>query len=300
MQIQTNEAQKEMKSHGSFEFPLHISYEVLSRYERNSFLWHWHPEIEMTFIQEGEILYQVNDRTYHLRKGEGLIGNSNTLHTGSMYQDQDCVYISTTFHPRLIYGYENSLINEKYVRPILENPDLSSIHLSPESPWQAKILQKLQDLYALSETSVPDREFHMQLLLMQLWLILCEHIRPSAVSPDTSVSKSTERIRRLLSFIHDHYMEKLTLDDISAEINLCKSECCRFFKKYMRKSLFDYLLYYRIEKSLPLLAQTDLTVTEIAEQTGFSTPSYFTRVFKEQLGCSPSEYRKNNNPEKQC
>ena len=81
--------------------------------------------------------------------------------------------------------------------------------------------------------------------------------------------------------------------DIADEIGLCKAECCRFFKRVMNKSLFDYILYYRIERSLPLLAQKNLSVTEIAEQTGFASSSYYARVFKAQFGCSPSEYRKN-------
>ena len=82
MQLITNEQQKELKSHGSFEFPVFVSEEVLSHYERGSFLWHWHPEIELTFVTEGEISYQVNDKIYTLHTGEGLFCNSNALHTG--------------------------------------------------------------------------------------------------------------------------------------------------------------------------------------------------------------------------
>lgn len=86
-------------------------------------------------------------------------------------------------------------------------------------------------------------------------------------------------------------MEKITLDDIAAQIHICKSECCRFFKKHMRESLFDYLLYYRVEKSLPLLAENQLSITEISAQTGFSSPGYFSRIFREQMHCSPTQYR---------
>ena len=71
-EIITDGSQKELKKHGSDEFPLLVSYEKLSGYKSGSFLWHWHPEIELTLIVSGDINYQVNDKTYHLTTGEGL------------------------------------------------------------------------------------------------------------------------------------------------------------------------------------------------------------------------------------
>ena len=53
MQIRMDKENRELKAHGSYEFPVNISYEQLSRYERGSFSWHWHPEIELTFVLSG-------------------------------------------------------------------------------------------------------------------------------------------------------------------------------------------------------------------------------------------------------
>ena len=83
MQLQLDNNKKELKSHGTYAFPVNVSYEQLSRYERKSFLWHWHKEIELTILLQGEMQYQVNDTIYHLQAGEGLFCNSNRLHTGS-------------------------------------------------------------------------------------------------------------------------------------------------------------------------------------------------------------------------
>ena len=83
----------------------------------------------------------------------------------------------------------------------------------------------------------------------------------------------------------------MTADMLREQIHICRSECCRFFKKCMNESLFDYLLDYRIEKSLPLLLERQASITSVAEQTGFSSPAYFSKIFRQQMGCSPSEYR---------
>ena len=64
MQIITDPAGKELKKHGDSSFPFLVSYERLSGYETGSFLWHWHPEIEITWFVSGQMEYVVNDQRY--------------------------------------------------------------------------------------------------------------------------------------------------------------------------------------------------------------------------------------------
>ena len=73
-----------------------------------------------------------------------------------------------------------------------------------------------------------------------------------------------ERLRVILSYLHENYGEKITLEDVAKQVGLCKSECCRFFRRQMRQSLFEYLLDYRVGRSLPLLKAGRLTVAEVA------------------------------------
>lgn len=293
MQLVTNEQQKELKSHGSFEFPVFVSEEVLSHYERGSFLWHWHPEIELTYVTEGEIIYQVNDKIYTLHAGEGLFCNSNALHTGHMIEQQNCYYISITFHPRIIYGYEGSILHQNYVKPIVTAGSFGSFFISPEILWQKEVLALMKEIYQLFSAHRDMFEFQIQQRLSSIWMFILENKKEEFQISDKKVraGHDLERLREILTYIHTHYMEKITLEEIAERIGLCRAECCRFFKKHMNQSLFDYILYYRVEKSLLLLAQKNLSVTEIAEQTGFSSSSYYARIFKEQMNCSPSQYR---------
>lgn len=99
MQIHTEKNQKEIKQHGNYAFPVHISPESILSYEQGSFMWHWHREIELTWIQSGQIEYYVNDKKYILHEGEGLFCNSNALHSGYMVNGEDCRYLSVTFSP---------------------------------------------------------------------------------------------------------------------------------------------------------------------------------------------------------
>ena len=192
MQIITKDSKKEIKEHGSFAFPVNISLEKIQAYEHGTFLWHWHPEVELTWVISGQIEYTVNDSTYQLTTDQGLFG----------------------------YNY-----------------------------------------YSTQPVCTSKSTDHMQ------------------------------RQRDILSYIHGNYDTNITLDDIASHIGICKSECTRFFKKHMNMTIFDYILYYRIQESLPLLIEYG-SVTEAATMVGFSSPSYYTQIFKRYMKCTPLEYRK--------
>lgn len=291
MELKIDQKKKELKSHGSYEFPLLVSYERLSYFDTGSFPWHWHPEIELTLVMEGDISYQVNENLYQLRAGEGLFCNTNVLHTGHGLESEDCSYLSITFHPRLLYGYSSSVMQNKYMQHILKNPSLSSIHFSPEAEWQKRVLEMMEAIRQIWALRPASMELQIQILLLQIWQQIYEHVEQED-TPENENGRDTERIRQIMEYIQMHYSEKITLQDLAEQIHLCRSESCRLFKRYMNQSMFDYLLDYRIGRSLKLLRQSELDVTQISGQVGFANPGYYSRIFKRKMGCTPLEYRK--------
>ncbi len=290
MQLQTEKDHKEIKKHGNYEFPVHISLEKIQAYEQNFFPWHWHPEIELTWVVSGQIEYLVNDKKYLLTDGEGLFCNSNSLHSGYMVDQKDCSYLSVTFHPRFIYGYENSLLQTRYVDFITANEGWHSLKLQKDVDWHQETVRQIQDIYRMSKDPSPDYELRVHLILTGIWLNLYRYYR-SLPASEQQPQKHLARLKEILSYIQDHYTQEITLDEIADHVNICKSECCRFFKKYMKMTIFEYILFLRIQNSLPLLRAGE-SVTRIAGLTGFSTSAYYGQIFKRYMGCSPSRYRK--------
>ncbi len=297
MQLQIDQQQKELKSHGSYGFPVLISYEKLSYFDTGEFPWHWHPEIELTLVMEGRIAYQVNDSLYYMKAGEGMFCNTNVLHSGHGLETPDCSYLSITFHPRLLYGYSSSVMQNKYMNHILKSPALASIHLVPEVDWQRQVLERMERIRLLDKERPVSEELQIQIVLLEIWQRIFEHVEARELDY-TENGRDTERIREIMEYIQKHYAEKITLEDLAAQIHLCKSESCRLFKRYMNESMFDYLLSYRVERSLELLRQSGLDVTQIAGQVGFANPGYYSRIFKRKMGCTPLEYRKSRSSEK--
>ena len=135
MQIVTNQFQKELKKHGNDHFPFLVSHHNLSEYDSNSFMWHCHPEIEITYIKKGAMHYRINNRSFHLKEGEIIFCNSNALHSGEMIDQEDCSYIPVTFDPKLIYGFFRSTICTKYVDPIIQNLSICAMHIDYSREW---------------------------------------------------------------------------------------------------------------------------------------------------------------------
>ena len=290
MQIVTNQFQKELKQHGSGHFPFLVSYQKLSEYESGSFMWHWHPEIEITYVRKGTMCYKVNNLVYHLKEGDIVFNNSGALHSGTMENQEDCTYIPITFDPRLIYGFFQSTINSKYVDPVIQESLLPAICIDQSEPWHRSFREYLLRIIDLDEKKPDFYELDITICLQSIWRLLLEHI---TYEPQASRENSLEydRIKKILSYIEENYQNKITLNDIAGHIHLCESECTRLFKRHMNTTLFAFLQEYRIERSLEFL-QADQPVSAVADKAGFSDPNYYSKVFAKIKGCSPREYQK--------
>ena len=289
MQIITNQFQKELKQHGNEQFPFLVSYQKLSEYESGSFMWHWHPEIEITYVQKGTMCYKVNHMVYHLKEGDIVFNNSGALHSGTMENQKDCAYIPVTFDSRLIYGFFQSTVNSKYVDPIIQDSMLPAICIDQSEPWHKPFREYLLRIINLDEKKPDFYELDITICLQSMWRLLLEHI---TYEPQASRENSLEydRIKKILSYIEENYQNKITLNDIAGHIHLCESECTRLFKRHMNTTLFAFLQEYRIERSLEFL-QDDQPVSAVADKAGFSDPNYYSKVFAKIKGCSPREYR---------
>lgn len=291
MQIITNQFQKELKKHGSDHFPFLVSYQRLSEYDSNSFMWHYHPEIEITYIKKGSMHYRVNNQSFHLKEGDIIFCNSNALHSGEMEHQEDCSYIPVTFDPKLIYGFFQSTICTKYVEPVVQNLAVCAMHIDYTESWHETFRKKMLEVITLDKEKPDFYELDISIRMQIMWRLLVEHL-PHQPLPAASDLTEYERIRKILSYIEQNYMNPITLAEVAEHIHLCESECTRLFKRHMNTTLFSFLQEYRIERSLEYLS-THESISNIAGKTGFSDSNYYSKVFSKIKGCSPREYRKN-------
>ena len=131
-------------------------------------------------------------------------------------------------------------------------------------------------------------EFDLLSGIFKLWKNLRIYL-----DPDIRNTTSTEdnRFKKILLYLQQNYVTDFCLDDIAGYIGLSRSECCRYFKRKSGQTISDYLRQYRIHKSLELLTESDISISQIAQCCGFSNQSYYTKEFRRVTGTTPKQYR---------
>ena len=101
-------------------------------------------------------------------------------------------------------------------------------------------------------------------------------------------------VREALSFIEQHYQEQINIEEIAAFCKLDRSYLCKIFKSTLNINPKEYLIRYRIKKSIELMDRTEYSIKEISDIVGYQNQFYFSKAFKQIQGKSPSEWRKDN------
>lgn len=286
--IYTDKNQRELKQHGTIDFPFKIGEENILDYDNKRFNCHWHKEIEFALVDEGRMVYKVNEKEYTITAGDCLFINANALHMGWSIGDEPCIYHAITMDPSILCQ-ENSELRKKYVDTVLECTALTSFLIRDGDERQVKLVSLLKEVAALYRTKNCCYEFEIISGIIKAWSLLYQQIN-SFLDQQNIPDKNVIKLKMILNFIHGNYASQISLDDIARSANISKSECSHFFKQYMRESPFEYLLQYRIERSLLLLVNKN--VTEAAFSVGFPNSSYYTEIFKRYKGITPREYKK--------
>ena len=226
---------------------------------------------------------------YRLSRGTGIIVNTNRLHFGYAVDDGDCVFLVLLLHSSLLGG--DAYIESHYVNPLFYDTDSDAILLSLDVAWHSQALLLIKAMFQLAQEQPSHYEFQIHIQFASLWLLLYENIVAKNGSHQRSCVPSNH-MKDMIGYIQKHYPEKISLHDIASAGLMCRSKCCHLFKQTLHQTPIEYLLHYRIQKSMSLLADGNLTITAIAAACGFSGASYYTEVFHKIMGISPSVYRK--------
>ena len=286
--ITTDETLRETIRHGSNRYPFAYYPDNIWNYDFHHIDWHWHHELEFLYIAEGTALCLIGTSKIKLHKGSGIFINSGVLHR---FEAQ-----SSTFAPNIVFSptllaSENSLIYDKYILPVI-NSAIPYQLFSPSVKCEANALQLLSQIFFLQETE-HDNELYTIQLLFQLWnrLLKCIDLTSNSGTVHRLDYKQA-RLQAMMQYIHDHYMEEITLEKIAASASISKSGALHIFQSGIHCSPVAYLIQYRLARAAEQLYTTQKTVSSISEETGFTSAGYFCRKFKQYYHMSPNEYRK--------
>lgn len=246
---------------------------------------HWHEDIEFLYIVDGELECMVNGQQISLSKGEGLLVNSKRIHSNNSFPGKSCTFYCAITHPSLLFC--NTYVEKTFIRPMIGPNSFDYIKLTKDD-WTSEIMETMIPLF--ENTDPKNIELAIVAAMFKNFYIISKHCDMQTQIPRSDTIK-VETFRSMITFIQENYKEKISLEDIAESGNVGKTLCAKLFKKYSSKTPGEYLIHYRIQKSVELLTDTDMSITEISYETGFTSSSHFTKTFHEVMGCTPLKYR---------
>lgn len=244
---------------------------------------HWHEELQYVLVLSGQVTFQVNGKDYELHQNEVLFINKSNLHI-STKMSQDAHYASLNFPEKMLSFFPSSRMYYDYVNPYTNSSRLNAYKFIDD-----KITQFLYKIVYLFQQS--NNEYDISLLIIKLWNQSIHYFKQLSLPQDISFNKQQARIQEMLNFIHQNYENPLNLQDIADVGKISIAQCNRYFKSFVRMSPYEYLIYYRLQKSTDYLIESTFNINEIAHKVGFLDVNHFIHSFKKRYGKSPKRYQ---------
>lgn len=280
--------------HGTLEFPVAVYLDDVSHKYVN---WHWHEEFEIGFVTEGSVVLSCGNRKYQMECGDIFFINSNVLH--SMHKNntfKQAVFKSIAFRSSIISESINSVFYIKYLLPILSNSNFRECIITKDSSSYQSMLDILSKVWNQVYSEDSDYEINVRNELSTLFCILNQFQKniKETTSPKMPNYLLEKRVQVLLDYIHTHYKDKITIEELAKTASISKTEVLRCFKAIMGLSPISYLNSYRLQRAAHMLMNTEKSIQEIAEGCGFDDNSYFSKLFKRKYHMTPHNYRLQN------
>ena len=288
--ILVDSARRELEKHGTETFPMTVNHDDLWSFEGKNVPIHWHNDLEINLIREGEAVFQVYQKSYRVRTGEGFLLNRNVPHSCSSPGNEHVRYSTILVRPDFLYGDFGSDVERKCFQPFLQNSAIPCIYLTGFDENGKEILQKLNQVEEAFDQKRFCYELKIKGLLCEAFAMILYGHRQELTKFVSANLQELERLEKMLNYLNMHFTEVISLQDLADQVHLSREVCCRLFKKMTGKTITGYLEEYRVNKSFSLVQSGQYSMTQITEMVGFSNPSRFASAFRKRFGCNPGEY----------
>lgn len=246
---------------------------------------HFHEDIEIMTIKEGQVAYFVNGKELLLRAGDTIVVNSNQIHYNTTVNGEVAKYVICVLHPSIL---TNSVAVEmQAIRPIIDNQDLPYLRFR----YINERTDSIRDL-VLGMPDIRHDPFAVTKQFYQIWDIIRKQAETLGATEDVVSDPRMQSFKSMMHFIANNYNKQITLGDIASSGNISKSLCNTLFHQYVGESPINYLMHLRCRKVAEFLRAGKIPMTEIAALTGFGGVSYMSETFRKFFEKSPREYRK--------
>lgn len=255
--------------------------------------WHFHPEIELIYVQKGRGTRFIGTDVHRFEPGELLLCGSNLAH---MWRCDPEYFQEGSRHKAevTIVYFHHDFLGDKF----FAIPELKSVE---------SLLEKAkQGIKITGNTKTKVKELMSKLLAakgLERILTMLTILETIAVSKEKqyinagyqqgNIEKAeATRLNKVFQHVADNFQRKIPLTEIASVANLSAKAFCRYFKSKTRKTFYDFVLEVRVAHACNLLLEKDISIYEVCYDSGFNNLSNFNRYFKKITNKTPSDYKK--------
>lgn len=247
---------------------------------------HWHSNTEVYICLQGQMDICIEGTMYHLRQNDTVFVASNEAHEiFCKCPDTRVVLIA--------FGY--ALLGDEYgsMQQIAIDVPFFNLHDSGVSPRIVTPLAQIVEVLCKPEGDPVRRDWKLRSGLYAIAAYIAEHKQEKPASAERMLrAKQLEKMYGTLQYISEHFQETIPVEQAAAVAGYDKSYFCKQFRKTTGMTFHRYLNYYRISQACRLLGDAKLPLSTVAERSGFPSQKNLSRLFRELLGMTPSQYRK--------
>lgn len=249
-----------------------------------------------TFIlaEEGEMQCQVNQEKVELESGEALFVNRGQSYRLNRSEKAGCSFFVIQVSEEYLAAGDEEL-QRKYISPVEEAEAFPYCLFMPSAEEDTDEDILLQALLAAAQTAQGRDmayELDMKSWMFTAWGSLYKKFVQLQPECKNAVLRERTKLNRMTGYLTEHCNEKLTLGAMAEACQVSTGDFCRFFKKHMEMTPFEYLQKCRIWNSMDAVLYKTASMGDIAGANGFAGASYFSETFRKEMGCSPADYRK--------
>jgi len=249
-------------------------------------VWHYHPEIELVYVNGGNGKRQIGSHVSYFREGDLILIGSNLPHCGFMTKDSGSLGQTVIQMKKDFLGYD-----------FFNIPEMSNIQkllkiAESGIAFGGKTMRKLGDKM---ETMEYQSDFQRLLSILNILneLALTDEYTVLNAEGFTMQSdvKDNNRINVVFNHVKNNFKNEISLDEMANLASMTVPSFCRYFKKITNKTFTQFVNEYRLVHASKLLAEKPISITEVCFESGFNNFSHFNKSFKAFTGQNPSQYR---------
>ena len=227
----------------------------------------------MTIVDQGELVHEVEGLKHVAKRHDCMLYYPNQRHSQMVKKEGVSTYLSIMFQA-------------SGISPELKN---KIVHLSNH---YTQVIEKMVEL-----SNRPSAPFYADEMITLFKSVIIQMLKSDQAfydEPSTSMRENYENelFQSIVDYLHHHVEAENQVNDLVNHFSLSRSTLQLLFKKYANTTPKNYINQLRLKRSKLLIKESKLTLSEIAETLGYGSLQYFSRVFTQEYGMSPSHYAK--------